>query len=51
MYVVDKLCKTLIYGALLYWLMGLILPIFFAPETVQDIFMSIKQMIGVVVKV
>jgi hypothetical protein len=25
MYIVDKTCKTIIYGALMYWLYGLLL--------------------------
>jgi fatty acyl-CoA reductase len=28
MYVVDKVCKTIIYGGLSYWLLGLILSLF-----------------------
>lgn len=48
MFVVDKTCKTIIYGGLLYWIMGLLLPIFFAPETLNELFASIRQLIGTV---
>ena len=44
MYVVDKLCKTLIYGGLLYWIMRLFLPIFFTPESLNSFSSSVKQM-------
>lgn len=48
MYAVDKICKVLIYGGLLYWIMGLFLPIFFTRETLGGFSLSIKQMFGTV---
>jgi alcohol-forming fatty acyl-CoA reductase len=36
MYCVDKLCKLLIYGSILYWLTNKLLPIFFTRETLNE---------------
>jgi hypothetical protein len=48
MFFVDKTCKTIIYGGLLYWITSLLLPIFFAPETLNEFSASIRQLFGTV---
>lgn len=44
MFCVDKICKALIYGGLLYWIMGLLLPLFFVQETLDSFYFSIQHM-------
>jgi len=46
MYCVDKIWKAVIYGGLLYWIIGLLLPVFFAPETVTRFYSLARQMFG-----
>lgn len=48
MYVVDRVCKAVIYGGLLYWIMGLLLPLFFTPQAVNNFYSSIRQVFGTV---
>jgi fatty acyl-CoA reductase len=41
MYIIDKLCKTVIYGGLLYWLAKRLLPLFFTRDALNDFYSSI----------
>ncbi|KAG5680579.1 hypothetical protein PVAND_010076 [Polypedilum vanderplanki] len=41
MYVIDRFCKTIIYGGLLYWLIKRLLPLFFTREALNNFYSSI----------
>jgi fatty acyl-CoA reductase len=47
MKVIDKLCKTIIYGGLLYWFLKKLLPLFFSQESLGGFYSSISSTIGV----
>lgn len=48
MYCIDKICKAFIYGGLIYWISGLLLPLFFSEATLEDFYSTIRQMFGTV---
>lgn len=43
MWIIDRLCKLIIYGGMIYWFIKKFLPLFFSRETLEDFYSSITS--------